>query len=149
MNNIKVIVDNAKVCGLTAHTCKNGSKLQRFGVSLGWNKNQTKNRYINCLYFGDTEIDKNRPISFEGTLINNQFMLPNGQIVKDINIRISSFTQPTMLGVDDKKFEEDLLNQNQEQEQVVLEKQPTDIAPQIEEDDMSQWFNEGEIENGK
>lgn len=129
MNNIKVIVDNAKVCGLTAHTCKNGSKLQRFGVSLGWNKNQTKNRYINCLYFGDTEIDKNRPISFDGTLINNQFMLPNGQIVKDINIRISSFTQ------------------HQEQEQVVLEKQPTDIAPQIEEDDMSQWFNEETKEN--
>lgn len=146
MNNIKVIVENAKVCGLTAHTCKNDAKLQRFGVSLGWNKKQTKNRYINCLYFSDTpQIDKNRPISFEGTLINNQFMLPNGQIVKDINIRISSFTQPTMLSVDDKKFENDLLNQSQ----VVLDEQPTNIAPQIEEDDMSQWFNEGEIENGK
>lgn len=144
MNNIKVIVDNAKVCGLTAHICKNGSKLQRFGVSLGWNKDQTKNRYINCLYFSDTpQIDKNRPISFEGTLINNQFMLPNGQIVKDINIRISSFTQPTMLSVDDKKFENDLLNQNQ----VVLDEQPTDIAPQQEEDDISQWFNEKELKN--
>lgn len=149
MNNIRVIVDNAKVCGLTTHNCKNGSKLQRFGVSLGWNKDQKKNRYINCLYFGNTEIDKNRPISFDGTIINNQFVLPNGQIVKDINIRINNFTQPTMLSVDDnKKFEEDLLNQNQEQEQMVLE-QPTNIAPQIEEDDMSQWFNEGEIENGK
>ena len=131
MNNIKVIVENAKVCGLGVYNCKNGSKLQRFGISLGWNKNQTKNRYINCLYFGDTpQIDKNRPISFEGTLINNQFMLPNGQIVKDINIRISSFTQPEML--------------NAEQEQVVLDEQPTNVAPQIEEDDMSQWFNEGE-----
>ena len=148
MNNIKVIVENAKVCGLTIHACKNGTKLQRFGISLGWNKDQKKNRYVNCLYFGDTpQIDKNRPISFEGTLINNQFMLPNGQIVKDINIRISNFTQPTMLSVDDKKFENDLLNQNQEQ--VVLDEQPTNVAPQIEEDDMSQWFNEGEIENGK
>lgn len=134
MNNIKVIVDNAKVCGLTAHTCKNGSKLQRFGISLGWNKDQKKNRYVNCVYYGNTPIDKNRPISFEGTLINNQFMLSNGQIVKDINIRISSFTQPEMLNV--------------EQEQVVLEEQPTDIAPQQEEDDISQWFNEEEtIEN--
>lgn len=143
MNNIKVIVENAKVCGLTTHNCKNGSKLQRFGISLGWNKNQTKNRYINCLYFSDTpQIDKNRPISFDGTLINNQFMLPNGQIVKDINIRISNFTQPTMLSVDDKKFEAKL---SQEQEQVVLDEQPTDIAPQIEEDDISQWFNEKEL----
>lgn len=147
MNNIKVIVDDAKVCGLTIHNCKNGSKLQRFGVSLGWNKNQNKNRYINCLFYGDTpQIDKNRPISFEGTLVNNQFMLPNGQIVKDIQIRISNFTQPVMLSVDDKKCEEYLLNQ---QEQVVLDEQPTNIAPQIEEDNISQWFDEEIKENGK
>lgn len=138
MNNIRVIVDNAKVCGLTAHTCKNGTKLQRFGVSLGWNKDQKKNRYVNCLYFGNTEINKDLPISFVGTLVNNQFMLPNGQIVKDINIRINSFEQPTL-----PKADECLSNQNQ----MVLEEQPTDIAPQIEEDDMSQWFNEEVEEN--
>ena len=147
MNNIKVIVENAKVCGLGVYDCKNGSKLQRFGISLGWNKFHNKNRYINCLFYGDTpQIDKNRPISFEGTLINKQFVNSQGIIQNDIQIRISSFTQPVMLSEDGKEFEEDLLNQSQEQ--VVLE-QPTNIAPQIEEDDISQWFNEGEIENGK
>lgn len=133
MNNIKVIVENAKVCGLSTYNCKNNSKLQRFGISLGWNKNHNKNRYINCLYYSDTpKIDKNRPITFEGTLVNNQFVNSQGAMQNDIQIRISIFSQPAML----------------EQEQVVLEEQPTDIAPQQEEDDISQWFNEEEtIEN--
>ena len=131
MNNIKVIVDNAKVCGLRTYNCKNNSKLQRFGISLGWNKNHNKNRYINCLYYGDTPIDKNRPISFEGTLINNQFVNSQGALQNDIQVRISSFTQPEML--------------SEEQEQVVLDEQPTSIAPQEQEDDISQWFNEEEL----
>ena len=131
MNNIKVIVENAKVCGLSTYNCKNNSKLQRFGISLGWNKNHNKNRYINCLYYGNTLIDKNRPISFEGTLINNQFVNSQGALQNDIQVRISSFTQPEMLSV--------------EQEQVVLEEQPTNVAPQEQEDDISQWFDEEEL----
>lgn len=111
VNEVKL---NGKACNIKVRQLNNGRIMQTFGLCFynGKDENkQTKYDFINCIYFGNTQLQDKQNIVIEGRLGINEYINKDHETIKTVQITVNhleanSFDDGFNDKVDSKKAQE-------------------------------------------